>query len=194
MNILDYDLEVQALNKELLTARANMSGSYITICNRLIRKAKEVDDITLLGYSHYFLADAYYMVSTEYRKFNSSLLKAMEYLQMCGEDMYLARCYNLLGIDALSHGNFELSLDFFMSGVKLCNDEQDELSAVYGLLEYNIGQIYYEIGDFKKALPYIRSAYKHKDVIRMIVSITGIFFSAIASRRIAICSWEKQHP
>ncbi|MBR4670447.1 MAG: GGDEF domain-containing protein [Butyrivibrio sp.] len=161
MNILDYDLEVQALNKELLTARANMSGSYITICNRLIRKAKEVDDITLLGYSHYFLADAYYMVSTEYRKFNSSLLKAMEYLQMCGEDMYLARCYNLLGIDALSHGNFELSLDFFMSGVKLCNDEQDELSAVYGLLEYNIGQIYYEIGDFKKALPYIRSAYKH---------------------------------
>ena len=161
MNIKDYDLEVQALNRELLTARASMSGSYIAICNRMIRKAKEVDDIPLLGYSYYYLADAYYMVSTEYRKFNSSLLKAMEYLQMCGENTFLARCYNLLGIDALSHGNFEISLDFFMSGIRLCDGEDDKLSAAYGLLEYNIGQIYFEIGDYKKAIPYIRSAYKH---------------------------------
>ena len=36
MNIQDYDLEVQALNREMLTARANMSGSFIAICNRLI--------------------------------------------------------------------------------------------------------------------------------------------------------------
>ena len=159
MNIQDYDLEVQALNREMLTARANMSGSFIAICNRLIRKAKEVDDTSLLGYSYYFLADAYYLISTEYRKFNSNLLKAMEYLQAAGEILYLARCYNLLGIDALNHGNLELSLDFFMTGLRLCGE--DDTSAVSGLIEYNIGQIYYEIGEPRKALTYIRSAYKH---------------------------------
>ena len=159
MNIQDYDLEVQALNREMLTARANMSGSFIAICNRLIRKAKEVDDTSLLGYSYYFLADAYYLISTEYRKFNSNLLKAMEYLQAAGETLYLARCYNLLGIDALNHGNLELSLDFFMTGMRLCGD--DDTSAVSGLIEYNIGQIYFEIGEPRKALTYIRSAYKH---------------------------------
>lgn len=158
MKIEEYDLEVQTLNRELMTARSSMSGSFINICNRLLRKAKSVDDPNLLGYAYYYLADAYYQISTDYRKFNANLLKAIEYLQACGDLEHLARCYNLLGIDAMNHGNKELALDFFYAGLKYCEGKSE--SVVPGLIRYNIGQIYFDNGDVKEALSCIRAAYR----------------------------------
>ncbi|MCR5671288.1 MAG: GGDEF domain-containing protein [Butyrivibrio sp.] len=160
MRIEDYDNEVIKLNQELMEERSRMSKSLIAICNRFVRKAKQVDDTNLLGYAFYYLADAYYMISTDYRKFNTNLLKAMEYLQTCGDNEHLARCYNLLGIDALNHGNPELGLDFFLTGLKYC-EELDKNSEIPGLIQFNIGQIYYNNGDAKEALQYVRSAYKN---------------------------------
>jgi len=159
MDIQSYDNEVQTLNRELLTARANMSGSFVEICNKLVQKAKELNDVNLLGYAYYYLADSYYKVSTEYHKFNANLLKAIEYLQSSGDKEHLVRCYNLLGIDALNHGNVELALDFFMTGIKDCSEL--EKSSAVGFIECNIGQIYYAIGEIKTALSYIQSGYKH---------------------------------
>lgn len=134
-----------------------MSNSYISACNRFIKRARQADDVSLLGCAYYFLADAYYLLSTDYRKFNSNLLKAIETLQASGEQEYLARCYNLLGIDALNHGNPELALDFFLSGKRSCEGIDSE---VPGFIDFNIGQIYFEAGDPKLALSFIRSAYK----------------------------------
>lgn len=159
MNIKDYNNEIQTLNSELMLARSSMSGSYIGICNRLVRAAKRLDDNNLMGYAYYYLADAYYLLSTDYRKFNQNLLKAIEYLQAEGDKEHLARCYNLLGIDSLNHGNSEMALDFFMRGIKYCEDLPD--SAIPGFMEFNIGHIYYTCDDMKSALSYVRSAYKH---------------------------------
>lgn len=159
MNIKDYNNEIQTLNSELMLARSSMSGSYIGICNRLVRAAKRLDDNNLVGYAYYYLADAYYLLSTDYRKFNQNLLKAIEYLQAEGDKEHLARCYNLLGIDSLNHGNSEMALDFFMRGIKYCEDLPD--SAIPGFMEFNIGHIYYTCDDMKSALSYVRSAYKH---------------------------------
>jgi len=157
MNIKNFDSEIQALYDEVLTTRTTMSNSYINACNRFIRRAKEADDQNLLGCAYYYLADAYYLLTTDYRKFNLNLLKAIEILQSCGENELLARCFNLLGIDALNHGNHELALDFFLSGKRNCEGLD---SGVPGFIDFNIGQIYYVAGDPKQALTYIRSAYK----------------------------------
>ncbi len=158
MNIQDYGNDVVLLNEEMLTERAKMSGSFITSCNKLLKRAKEIDDTNLLGYSYYYLADAYYLLSTDYRKFNTNLLKAIEYLQICGDNEHLARCYNLLGIDALNHGNPELALDFFLTGLK--HSEGLAKSSIPGFIQFNIGQIYFDNGDVKQALTHIRAAYK----------------------------------
>lgn len=159
MNIKDYNNEIQTLNNELMLARSTMSGSYIGICNRLVRAAKRLDDNNLVGYAYYYMADAYYLLSTDYRKFNQNLLKAIEYLQAEGDKEHLARCYNLLGIDSLNHGNSEMALDFFMRGIKYCEDLPN--SGIPGFMEFNIGHIYYTSDDMKSALSYVRSAYKH---------------------------------
>lgn len=159
MNIKDYNTEIQTLNNELMLARSTMSGSYIGICNRLVRAAKRLDDNNLLGYAYYYMADAYYLLSTDYRKFSQNLLKAIEYLQMEGDYEHLARCYNLLGIDALNHGNNEMALDFFMRGIRFCEDLPE--SSIPGFMEFNIAHIYHSCGDMKAALVYLRSAYKH---------------------------------
>ena len=159
MKIHDYGQDVVLLNEEMLSERAKMSGNLIGACNKLLKRAKEIDDTNLLGYSYYYLADAYYLLSTDYRKFNTNLLRAIEYLQICGDAEHLARCYNLLGIDALNHGNPELALDFFLSGLKYCEDI-DKNSSIPGFLQFNIGQIYYDNGEVKQALAHIRSAYK----------------------------------
>ncbi len=159
MKIEDYGQDVVLLNKEMLSERARMSGNLISACNRLLKRANEIDDPNILGYSYYYLADAYYLLSTDYHKFNTNLLKAIELLQICGDNEHMARCYNLLGIDALNHGNSELSLDFFLTGLKYC-DANQETSSVPGMIKFNIGQLYYDNGDVKQALQYIRAAYK----------------------------------
>jgi diguanylate cyclase (GGDEF)-like protein len=159
MNINDYDKEIQTLNSEMLLARSSMSSSYIGICNRFVRAAKRLDDNNLIGYAYYYLADAYYLLSTDYRKFSTNLLKAIEYLQLEGDVEHLARCYNLLGIDSLNHGNYELAIDFFLNGISYCEKLPD--SGVPGFMLFNIGHVYYRFGDVKAALSYIRSAYKH---------------------------------
>ena len=158
MNIENYDHEVISLNKDMLDARSSMSPSYISICNKFVRKAKEIDDNNLLGYAYYYLADAYYLLSNDYRKFNSNLLNAIEYLQIGGDEEHLARCYNLLGIDALNHGNTELALDFFYTGLK--NREQIEDSGIPGFMEFNMGHVYDKLNDVKEALSCVLSAYK----------------------------------
>ena len=159
MKIDSYDIEVTSLNKEMLAARASMSNSYIAISSKLVKKAKELDDNDLLGYAYYYLADAYYLLSTDYRKFNTNLLNAIEYLQISGDAELLARCYNLLGIDALNHGNTELALDFFYNGLGLC--DEFEGSAVPGFMEFNMAHVYVKLGDIRNAILFIRSAYRH---------------------------------
>ena len=159
MNIQNYDNEVQTLNREVMTARASMADCYVDASDKLLQKAKEIDDVNLLGYSYYYLADAYYRVSAEYLKFNANLLKAIEYLQICGDKEYIVRCYNLLGIDAINHGNIELALDFFMTGIRDCSEL--EKSSAVGFIECNIGVIYQSIGEYKTALSYTQSGYKH---------------------------------
>ncbi len=159
MKIEDYGEDVVLLNNELLAERAKMSGNLIAACNRLLKRAREIGDDNLLGYSFYYLSDAYYLLSTDYRKFSTYLLKAIEYLQNSGDSEHLARCYNLLGIDALSHGNNDIALDFFLTGLRYC-DEINLVSSVPGMLQFNIGQIYYDNGEVRQALSHIRAAYK----------------------------------
>ena len=122
MNIEDYGREITELNSRMLTERAQLSPNLIGTCNQLLRKARDIGDTQLLGYAYYYLADAYYLISTDNKKFNLNLLKAIELLQTCGDLEHLARCYNLLGIDALSHGNPELALDFYLTGLKYCEE------------------------------------------------------------------------
>ncbi len=159
MNIEDYGREITELNSRMLTERAQLSPNLIGTCNQLLRKAKDNGDTQLLGYAYYYLADAYYLISTDNKKFNLNLLKAIELLQTCGDLEHLARCYNLLGIDALSHGNPELALDFYLTGLKYC-EELPVKSSIAGFLQFNIGQIYFDNGDIKSALAHIRAAYK----------------------------------
>ncbi len=159
MNIGNFDQEVISLNDEMLKARAAMSTNYISICTRFVKKAKEIDDNNLLGYAYYHLADAYYLLSSDYRQFNNNLLNAIEYLQIGGDAEHLARCYNLLGIDALNHGNNELALDFFFTGLKYCEGLED--SGIPGFMEFNMGQVYGKLGNIKEALASVRSAYRN---------------------------------
>ena len=159
MNIEDYGQDMVLLNEEMLRERAKISDGFLTCCNKMVKRAKEIGDDNLLGYCYYYLADAYYLISTEYRKFNTNLLKAIEYLQVCGDMEHLARCYNLLGIDALNHGNTELALDFYLNALKY-SETLGSNSSIPGLINFNIGQIYYENGDIRQALAYIRNAYR----------------------------------
>ena len=51
MKIQDYGQDVVLLNEEMLSERAKMSTGFITACNKLLKRAREIDDTNLLGYS-----------------------------------------------------------------------------------------------------------------------------------------------
>ena len=158
MNIKQYDPEIQTLNDELLKQRSLMSKKIVKCCNALIKKAKSLDDINLEGYALYYLAESYYLLSTDEKKFNSTLLKALKCLQKCEDNEMLARCYNLLGASALNNGTRELALNFHFTALKYSsNMEKDTIS---GIVEYNIGRTFFNIGDYKQAYHHIRLAEK----------------------------------
>ncbi len=159
MRIENFGPDVVKLNNDMLEERARMSDDFLACSNRLLKRAREIGDDNLMGYSYYYLADAYYLRSTDYKKFNTNLLKAIELLQECGDMEHLARCYNLLGIDALKHGNPELALDFYLNALKYC-DDIEETSSIPGFVMFNIGQVYLDNHDVKQALQYVKQAYK----------------------------------
>ena len=160
MNLEKYGREIVELNDEMLKQRRAGSPSYVSTCNKLLKRAKEIGDEELLGYSYYFLSDAYYIQSSDYRKFTSNLLRALEILQNCGNLEHLARSYNLLGIDALNHGNSDLALDFFLTALRYSEDIEGVSSAA-GIIQFNLGQIYYTYGDIKQGLLYVKDAYRN---------------------------------
>ena len=158
MNIELYDSEVKDLNEELLKHRSLMSDEIVKCCNRLIKKAHELKDIALEGYARYYIAENYYLKSTDDDKFNKNLLKALKLLKLSEDSEMLARCYNLLGAAALNNGSRELALDFHFTALKHCNElEKSNLS---GIVEYNIGRTFFNIGDYKQALRYVNLAEK----------------------------------
>jgi diguanylate cyclase (GGDEF)-like protein len=152
MNPELYSDDIQNLINNILRERVRLDDNFLKYSKELLIIAKELKDPSLLSFAYYYAAEAYYMQSDLYDKFSYLLLSGIQFQQHAHEYELLSRSYNLLGIDALNHGNDELGLDYFLTAIHFCAKLPDD--KLSGIMNYNIGQIYCKLNDYKSALKY----------------------------------------
>ena len=156
MNIQKYDNHVQRLIEELMEKRAKHDSSFAKTATRLLRRAQELEDDALIGFSCYYIAESHYIYSMNHDNFKKTVIRAMEHLQAASEYMLLGRCYNLLGIDSLLHGTMSLGMDYLMTALRYCDNNSG--NNLKGIVQSNVGHIYADLGDYQEALRYMKDA------------------------------------
>ncbi|MCR4798208.1 MAG: GGDEF domain-containing protein, partial [Lachnospiraceae bacterium] len=135
----------------------NRSPGQLKRTREFLRLVKTTEDPYLLGFAYYYLADICFLKGRSGREYTELVTKAIPFLKEVENSELLARSYNLLGINALNNGNFQLGLDFFLNGLDFVEDDRPDLKA---MILYNIGQIYDLLGNKKTALSYFREGKK----------------------------------
>ena len=156
VNIQKYDNHVQRLIEELMEKRAKHDSSFAKTATRLLRRAQELEDDALIGFSCYYIAESHYIYSMNHDNFKKTVIRAMEHLQAASEYMLLGRCYNLLGIDSLLHGTMSLGMDYLMTALRYCDNNSG--NNLKGIVQSNVGHIYADLGDYQEALRYMKDA------------------------------------
>ena len=85
VNIQKYDNHVQRLIEELMEKRAKHDSSFAKTATRLLRRAQELEDDALIGFSCYYIAESHYIYSMNHDNFKKTVIRAMEHLQAASE-------------------------------------------------------------------------------------------------------------
>ena len=152
-----YDTEIQQRMTAIREGKENRSPGQLKRTREFLRLVKTTEDPYLLGFAYYYLADICFLKGRSGREYTELVTKAIPFLKEVEYSELLARSYNLLGINALNNGNFQLGLDFFLNGLDFVEDDRPDLKA---MILYNIGQIYDLLGNKKTALSYFRDGKK----------------------------------
>lgn len=126
--------------------------------NRLKKKAQQEGDNALLGFVFFHFADLYYYRDHDYEKFKKNITKAIRTLMQSEEKELLARSFNFVAIDAVNYGSYDVAYNYYMTGLKICDDLPDAL--VPGIIHSNLGQLFNEIGNYELARKHIRHGLK----------------------------------
>lgn len=128
-----------------------------------LKAANKTEDSVLIGVAYFYLSNACFHFKRNYKSFSNYIQQALLYLQNTDEVDYLMQVYNLLGIDANTHGNVQLSVDCFNKALSVSPDmEPNYLTA---MIHFNIGQVYFQIEEYKQALRYVKASHQiiHKN-------------------------------
>ncbi len=136
--------------------RGKEAEKILDYAERIREYGEKNQDQQLLGYSYYYIAETYYMLN-DVETFFEYILQALEYLQHSGQWKLAARACNLLGIASNNQGNSPFALDYYLSGISIC--EKHNLPQVKAIMEYNIGSIFMSYGEYERAIHYIESGW-----------------------------------
>ncbi len=182
MRFDQYENSIRESINEVLNIRVEQPEETRRICRQLIDIGKQRSDSKLLGFAHYYLAEAYFD-DNNYDKFYKNLVKGLEYQHDVSEASLLARSYNMLGINADNQGNIPAAIDYYLTA--LSYSKENALNYEAGLVNSNIGQIYATLKEYltaiaylEKAIAYFDKATDHKNDIRnRIITETTIAIS-----------------
>lgn len=124
-------------------------------CNKLIEYGMHNNDVKILGYAYYHLSGTYYCLN-DGDKFFDTTYKALEYLELSKQWEYIARCYNVIGIIAVSRGNLPVAYDYFLNGLVYCN--KYNLAMDEAIININCGCLNIQAGRYAEALIYLEKS------------------------------------
>lgn len=116
MESLSQNGQVQDWIRSALGNRGIDAEKTLYYCKNLYEYARKTKDETLLGFSAYYMGEAYYILNNVDKLFES-LSVALAYLDRSGQWELLSRSYNLLAITSANRGNAPLAMDYYLSAL-----------------------------------------------------------------------------
>ncbi|MBR5969367.1 MAG: diguanylate cyclase [Lachnospiraceae bacterium] len=152
-----YDEKTAALIDQCNAMIESPDPAVLKLLSRLRKRAKELDDNALMGYSYYYQAYMIYFMSMGYHTFRQDLTKAARYLLHSGDYEMLGSVYNLAAVDAFNNGNYDVACNYYMTGQRFA-DKAKEPAMVSVIIETNLARLYNEVGQPERALKHLRKA------------------------------------
>lgn len=124
-------------------------------CNDIIAYGREQKDEILSAYGYYYKGVSYYVMN-DGTSFFMALTNALSCLNKEEDWELMARCYNFLGISAISKGNSAIALDYYINAVNCCKRaDEDKFAAT---VQINIGALYLSCGNYQDAIESLQQA------------------------------------
>ncbi len=152
MNFDSYDQNIKVLAEELDLKLANKDKHAVKLAEDLIISAFSAHDKALEGYARYKLALCYYRLDFPEEKIREALNKAIIFLTPTDNRALIASAYNMLGILESINNRQNLSMDYFITALNYCDDDNDELLLKRYNIETNISYLYYSSGEISYAI------------------------------------------
>ena len=147
----NYSLTIQQWMEQIMKSRGNNAEKVLYYCDKLQEHGEKVKDYNLLGFSQYYRGETYYLLNYADGMFRN-LISAVDNLEKAGVHELEASAYNLLGIMSVNQGNAHFALDYYLTGLRIC--EQYQIKEEKGLFQYNIGSLYFKYQEYEKARSY----------------------------------------
>lgn len=157
MESLGYTEQVQNWICSALENRGIDAEKTLQYCKGLYEYARKTNDEYLLGFSSYYMGEAYYILNNVDKLFES-LSRSLPYLDRTEQWELLARSYNLLGITSASRGNAPFAMDYYLNALSYCRKYQ--LQDVGIIVNMNIGSLYNWLGEYNQAQHYYEIGYQ----------------------------------
>jgi diguanylate cyclase (GGDEF)-like protein len=152
MNSNEHNDSVQELMDQVLRCHITDPEKSKECCAKLIVHGRKDKDSRLLGFAHYYLAEAYFY-ENESKKSMKNLVVGLKYQQEVSMNKLLARSYNMLGINSDNQGNIPAAIDYYLTSLKYSQEKGLEYEV--GMTNSNIGQIYAMLKNYKTAIHYL---------------------------------------
>lgn len=156
MDWTEYDQTVREWIARVEEYRGREAEKVLDYAGKIKQLGESTGDDKLLGFSYYYIAETCYMLN-DVEKFFRYIMQGLEYLQRSKQWSLTAKACNLLGIASNNQGNAPFALDYYLSGVSVC--EKYDQPQEKAMLEYNIGAIYMAYQEYGRAIHYIESSW-----------------------------------
>lgn len=161
-----------------------------SICEKLISLGKTIEDDWLLGFSYYYLAEAAFIDNRD--GFEANILLGIEYQLRIDQQELLAKSYNLLGIASSYSSSQSVAMDYYLVGLSYA--KKGDWAYLEGVLNSNIASVYREIGDFRKAIEYLKLSLIKLEAAQLKINLErniGFLYGNIAECYLRIGEYQK---
>lgn len=154
----EYGLETKEFAEKLKFQKNSKGYADLELCVQAAEYADKIKSPELKGIANYYMA-LYFLCHSSPEKAVSHVTETIRCLEDTQQAETMAYAYNLLGVIACGQDNSVLALENYILCLNYCR--KHGLSHVHGVVCYNMGDMYYRLGDCRQALDYYEDAYQY---------------------------------
>ncbi len=149
------ELNLATINTGLASVYANLKNYDLAInkIQNAIKYYRVLDDKSGIALSYLNMGN-YYYYKTDYKEALSNYKKSEDYLNQLNNSVWLSICYNSIGSVLFQLKNYQSALEYYTKFYNLTTKNNPNDFNSIAVAKQNIGQVYYELGDTKKAIDF----------------------------------------